>query len=330
MPVTSITKDPDALTMTCVADFDATLERVWDAYLDPRQIERFWGPPTWPATFLRHDAHPGGRSLFEMRGPEGEVSSGYWEWIKVSPPTGDSASFEVTDGFANPDGSPNEEMPSMRMTFAFEVTAEGTRLTTTSHFTSVEQLQQLLEMGAEEGTLQAMGQIDEVLANLASFAHGRGTETRILSDTQVRITRVIRGSVDQTWRAHNEAELLKRWLLGPDGWEMPVCEVATEVGDAYRYEWAPTEGTEGEPFGFTGELLESDPPNRAVTTEQLIGSDAPGTTNELTLTQLAEGTLISVVITYPSAEIRDTVLATGMVDGMEASYARMEELGVAA
>ncbi len=310
--------------MTCVADFNASLERVWDAYVDPRQIERFWGPPTWPAKFVRHDAYPGGKTLYEMRGPDGGSSMGFWEWIDVQPPAGDGASFDVRDGFANPDGTPNEGMPMMRMTFTFERTANGTRLTTTSRFATADQLEELIEMGVEEGTRQAMGQIDDVLADLSSFAQGRGTATDILSDTQVRITRVIRGSVEQIWRAHNDAELMKRWMLGPDGWEMPICEVATEVGQGYRYEWAPTAGTAGEQFGFTGELLEFDPPNRAVTTERMIGLDGSGTTNELTLTQLAEGTLMAVVITYPSAEVRDTVLATGMADGMEASYARLE------
>ncbi len=120
-----------------------------------------------------------------------------------------------------------------------------------------------------------MGQIEDVLADLTSFAHGRGTETHILSGARVRITRLIRGSVDQIWRAHHEAELLQRWLLGPDGWKMPVCEVAAAVGQTYRYEWAPAAGTDGEPFGFTGELLESDPPHRAVTTERMIGIEGP-------------------------------------------------------
>lgn len=330
MPVTSITKDPDALTMEVIADFDAALERVWDAYLDPRQIERFWGPPTWPATFLQHDGFPGGRTVYEMRGPDGETSKGFWEWIRVDPPDAGAASFEVTDGFAHPDGTPDDGMPEMRMTFSFKAIDGGTRLTTTSYFANAEQLRQLVEMGVEEGTREAMGQIDEVLADLASFSRERGTRPDVLSDTQVRITRVVRGTVEQVWRAHNEPELIRQWMLGPDGWEMPVCEVATEVGKTYRYQWAPVHGAEGEPFGFTGELLELDPPRRQVTTEQMIGMDGPPVRNELTLSPLAEGTLITVVSTYPSADIRDMVLGTGMVDGMEASYARMEETVLAA
>ncbi len=106
---------------------------------------------------------------------------------------------------------------------------------------------------------------------------------------------------------------------------MPVCETTTEVGGTYRYEWVPEERSgDGEGFGFEGELLEFEPPHRAVTTERMIGMDGPGTTNEMTLTPRHDGTLMSIVITYPSAEIRDTVLGTGMVDGMETSYARLE------
>ncbi len=117
-------------------------------------------------------------------------------------------------------------------------------------------------------------------------------------------------------------------LLGPDGWTMPVCEIAHEVGEAYRYEWAPVAGGPADgapPFGFEGELLASDPPSREVTSERMIGMEGPGTTNELTLTPREEGgTLLSLLITYPNAEIRDMVLGTGMTDGMEASYARLE------
>ncbi|HET6564660.1 MAG TPA: SRPBCC domain-containing protein, partial [Xanthomonadales bacterium] len=142
-----------------------------------------------------------------------------------------------------------------------------------------------------------------------------------LSDTQVRISRVIRGSVEQVWRAHHEPELLQRWLLGPDGWAMKLCEVATRVGDAFRYEWEQV--SDGEQFGFTGQLLESEPPHREVFTEALIGMEG-STTNELTLTPVAGGTLLCLVVTYASADMRDQVLATGMVDGMEASYARLE------
>lgn len=319
MPITSVTRDTDALTLTVVADFPTGVARLWEAYVDPRQLERFWGPPTWPATFTRHDAAAGGRSAYTMKGPDGDTHGGYWEWLSVQP----LESFEVRDGFTTPDGEPNPELPSMRMRLDFEETAEGSRVTTTTRFNSLADLEQLLEMGMEEGLREAMGQMDAVLADLASFAAGQATTAQILSDTQVRISRVIRGTVEQVWRAHHEPEMLQRWLLGPDGWTMPVCEVATTVGEKYRYEWEPVDSAEGR-FGFEGELLESAPPCRAVTTERMIGMPGEGTVNELTLTPIPAGTLLALVITFPDADIRDAILATGMTDGMETSYLRLE------
>lgn len=328
MPVTNVSKDPENLTMTVVADFAAPLQRLWDAYTDPRQIEKFWGPPDWPATFTRHDVFPGGKTHYAMAGPDGSTHGGYWDWIDVKAPQGgDVASFEVKDGFAD-DGVTKDDLPSMRMVFQFESTESGSRVITTTHFNSAEELAQMLEMGMEEGLRGAMGQIDDVLADLTSFAHGVGTTTDILSDTRVRISRVIRGSVEDVWRAHHDPELLQKWMLGPDGWTMPVCEPSTEVGGTYRYQWAREDGSDR--FGFEGEVLAIDPPHRSVTTESFVGPDglhpSEATVNELTLTPQESGTLLSVVITYPSAEVRDTVLATGMTDGMETSYARLEDV----
>jgi uncharacterized protein YndB with AHSA1/START domain len=322
MPITSVHKDPETLTMTVVADFAAPLQRLWDAYADPRQLEKFWGPPTYPATFTRHDMFPGGRSAYAMVGPEGDVSRGYWEFLDVKAPH----SFEVLDGFCRPDGTPDTEMPTMRMTFAFEATASGSRLTTTTFFTSVDELEQLMSMGMEEGMRQAMGQIDAVLGALRSFAADLPAAAGVLSDTTVRISRVIRGTVAQVWAAYHDPALVSRWLLGPDGWSMPVCEVATEVGGTYRYVWR--EDTGDRSFASTGEVVEFAAPHRTVTTERMYGDgipdDAAGTVNEMTLIPVEGGTLVTVVVTYPDAETRDEVLGTGMVGGMEASYARLE------
>ena len=321
MPVTSVTTDPSALTTTIVAEYPHPRHRVWDAYADPRQIERFWGPPEWPATFSRHDMTAGGWSHYWMSGPDGEISAGYWQFLSVDPPRG----FEVVDGFAHPDGTPNPDMPSMRMVFEFDETPTGTRVTDTTYFESVESLNSLIAMGMEEGTRTAMSQIDGVLDDAATAAAEPATTGfRLLSDTQVRFNRVLRGDVDRVWRAHQDPDLLRRWMLGPDGWTLRVCEVAERVGDTFRYEWEQADGTAR--FGFTGTATETHPPTRAVTTETMIGTEGPTTLNELTFTPLSDGTLLSLVITYPDAEVRDTVLATGMVDGMETSYARLEEL----
>jgi uncharacterized protein YndB with AHSA1/START domain len=330
MPVTSVTKDAESLTMTVVAEFGASVRRLWDAYLDPRQLERFWGPPTYPAVFTRHDGCVGGRSEYVMTGTDGDVVHGYWEWVAVDELKG----FEVRDASPVPDYTTNGQMPIAeaspggdgigRMVFAFAATANGSRVTTTTYFDSLADLEHLVAMDMEQNMTAAINQMDAVLADLTSFAAGDGTTTQFLGDTQVRVTRVIRGDVETVWRAHEEPTLLQKWMLGPEGWTMPVCEVASEVGQNYRYEWERLDG-EGR-FGFTGTLLESLPPHRSVTTESMIGTDGPSVINELTLTAVEGGTLLSLVMTYPDAEFRDTVLATGMTDGMEASYERLDSL----
>jgi uncharacterized protein YndB with AHSA1/START domain len=320
MTVTEVTKDPDLLTMSITSTFDVPLQRVWQIWADPRQLEKWWGPPTWPATFVQHDFVPGGRARYFMTGPEGEKAYGWWTFLRIEEPH----ELEIDDGFGNDDGSPNTDLPTMHMLMALEATESGTSMRITTTFANQEQMQQILDMGAEEGMKQAMGQIEDVLADLASFAVGRATEAQILDDTHVRVSRVIRGSVEQVWDAHHDSELMQKWLLGPDGWTMPVCEVPEKVGGSYRYEWESEDGEQR--FGFEGELLERNAPRREVTTERMIGMEGEGTVNELTLRPVEGGTLLTVTITYPNAEVRDIVLATGMVDGMETSYARLEDV----
>lgn len=321
MPVTSATTDPEALTFTLVADFPVAPERVWKAFTDPEQLGRFWGPPGWPATFESFDFTPGGIAQYAMTGPRGERAAGRWEFTRIDQGTG----FEVLDTFANDDGTPNADLPATRMTFAFASTPEGAQLQSVSYFASAEALEQLIGMGMVEGTTMAMDQLDVVLQDLRAYAQGKGTRTEILDDQHVRITRLIEGRRELVWRAHHDPELMKQWLLGPDGWTMPVCEVATEVGQSYRYVWAPEPGTEGEEFGFEGELVHEEPGIRSVTTERMIGMPVE-TLNDLNLYEEGGATLLTLYIEYPDAETRDMILATGMTEGMEASYARLESL----
>ncbi len=160
MPIVEVRKNPEALTLTVVAQFAAPVARVWAAYADPRQLERFWGPPEWPATFVRHDFVVGGRSEYFMTGPNGETSSGYFKYLVVDAPH----AFEVEDGFLGEDGAPVPGMPTMMMRFTFEPHDGGTRMVTLTTFPSAEALEQLLQMGMEEGMRSAMSQIDGVLA----------------------------------------------------------------------------------------------------------------------------------------------------------------------
>jgi uncharacterized protein YndB with AHSA1/START domain len=177
MPITSVTSDTAALSLTVIGDYRVPVERLWAAWIDPRQLEKFWGPESWPATFTRHDVAVGGRSQYYMTGPDGSTSHGWWRFLAVEP----KSRIEVEDGFAHEDGRPNEKMPTMRMVFTFEPTSTGSRFTGVTAFPSLEAMERLLEMGMVEGMRSALGQMDAVLADRTSSAAGRATGTGILN-----------------------------------------------------------------------------------------------------------------------------------------------------
>jgi uncharacterized protein YndB with AHSA1/START domain len=161
VPVTSIDKNADAQTMTVTAEFDASAERVWQIWADPRQLERWWGPPTYPATVLDHDLRPGGLVKYFMTGPEGDEHRGWWRVIAVE----ERRRLEVEDGFGDsPDNAaPGMPIMAMRMTLA-DRPGGGTQMTMQTRFPSAEAMQRLLEMGMEEGLAAAMSQIEPLLA----------------------------------------------------------------------------------------------------------------------------------------------------------------------
>ncbi|MGO2050554.1 MAG: SRPBCC family protein, partial [Microbacterium sp.] len=210
MPVTDVSTDTENLTMTVTAEFAAPIERLWKAFTDPTQLERFWGPPGWPATFTEFDFTVGSKALYYMTSPRGERSGGSWEFLNIVEPHG----FDVIDAFADADGKPLDGMPTMRMTFAFEATDAGSRMINTSYFDSAEALEQVVAMGAIEGTTMAMAQLDAVLQDLREYAEGKGTRVELLDDTHVRITRLVNGPRELVWRAHHEPDLIKQWMLG--------------------------------------------------------------------------------------------------------------------
>ena len=161
MTVTAVRKDPAARTMVLEAEFDASPERVWQLWADPRQLERWWGPPTYPATVDSHDLRPGGRVEYHMTGPEGDQPRGYWDVVETDPPR----RLVFRDGFANDDGTPNDDLPTTESRLRIEDIGEGrTRMSIDSLFPSAEAMEQVLAMGAEEGLKQAVGQIDAILA----------------------------------------------------------------------------------------------------------------------------------------------------------------------
>ena len=169
MPVTAVRKDPAALTMTLDAEFDAPVDRVWQLWADPRQLERWWGPPTYPATFTKHDLSPGSRVQYHMTGPEGDQPKGYWDIVEVEAPR----RLLVRDGFANEDGSPNTDFPVGEMEVTIAEIGDGrTRMSIESRFPTRESMEQLLAMGQEQGMTEAVGQIDAILAGDTVGARG--------------------------------------------------------------------------------------------------------------------------------------------------------------
>jgi uncharacterized protein YndB with AHSA1/START domain len=163
MTVTSTHKDPEKLTMAFTAQFDATPDRVWQLWEDPLLFAKWWGPPEYPATVVDHEFKPGGRVRYFMTGPEGEKYHGWSQIVALDPPR----SLEFTDGFLDDDGNEIDEMPSMTNRVEIAEVGSGTRMVITTTFPSLEAMEQLIEMGAEEGMQLALGQVDDLLAAMA-------------------------------------------------------------------------------------------------------------------------------------------------------------------
>jgi uncharacterized protein YndB with AHSA1/START domain len=144
------------------------------------------------------------------------------------------------------------------------------------------------------------------------------------SDREVRLTRLFNAPRKQVFDAHTKPALIRQWLLGPPGWTMPVCSVDLRVGGKYRYEWR---GPGGEEMAMGGTYREVTPPERLVSTE-LFDVDWTGgeTINTMEMTETGGKTTLSVTVLYASIEAREAALKTGMTDGMEMGYARLDQV----
>lgn len=144
------------------------------------------------------------------------------------------------------------------------------------------------------------------------------------SDRFVVVKRRFDATPEEVYRAHVDPEILQQWLLGPEGWTMPVCINEAKAGGKIRYEWSDGKGNG---FFLTGEFIEVSPPHRIVHVERMHLPD-PTPDNHVVTTFQADGngTLMTMRMTLPSEEVRRNMLATGMEHGMEDSYARLEGL----
>ena len=161
MTVTAVRKDLRRLTLTVEAEFEAAVDRVWQLWADPRQLERWWGPPTYPATVTKHDLVPGGRIEYHMTGPTGDRQHGYWDVLAVEPPR----RLLLRGGCANADGAPDTDVLVSTLRVGIEEAGPGrTRMAIESVFPDTAAMEHALAMGTDEGQARAAGQIDAILA----------------------------------------------------------------------------------------------------------------------------------------------------------------------
>jgi uncharacterized protein YndB with AHSA1/START domain len=141
-------------------------------------------------------------------------------------------------------------------------------------------------------------------------------------DRHVVVTRHFAAPPEAVYRAHTEPELLQKWLLGPEGWTMPVCISEPRPGGRIRFEWSDGQGNG---FYLTGEYVALQPFSRIVHIERMhLPDPTPDNHIETTFERDGDGTLLTLHMTLPDEKTRAAMLATGMEVGMEASYARLD------
>jgi len=143
------------------------------------------------------------------------------------------------------------------------------------------------------------------------------------SDREIRVARAFDAPAKLVWDCHTKPELIRRWMLGPPGWSMPVCEVDLTVGGAYRYRWRnDADGTE---FGSSGVHREIAPFTKIVTSERMEGFDGEAI-NTLVFEEAGGRTTATITMLFASKEARDGALQSGMSDGMAMGYDRMDDI----
>lgn len=142
------------------------------------------------------------------------------------------------------------------------------------------------------------------------------------TDTQVVITRVVKAPRKLVYQAYTVPAHLQKWLLGPEGWTMPICEFEAKNGGKWRYVWRKADGAEMAMAGTVKEIV----PNEKIVSTETWGPEWPETLNSVVFTEAGGLTTITLTVTYPSLEARDAALKTGMKSGADQSYTRLDAL----
>lgn len=157
---------------------------------------------------------------------------------------------------------------------------------------------------------------------MTGAARPGGTTVATPTDRDVVITRVVNAPRAIVFKAFTEPRLLQQWLTGPEGWTMPICELDLRPGGSWRYVYRQADGAE---MTLSGLVHEVRPPERLVTSESW-GPEWPDTVNTMVLAESKGQTTITITVTYPSKDARDAALKTGMTEGMEQSYVKLDTL----
>jgi uncharacterized protein YndB with AHSA1/START domain len=164
MTVWSVDKNPAAKTMVITAEFTASIASVWQLWADPRLLEQWWGPPEFPATFEQLDLTPGGKITYYMSGPDGDRFDGTWNVVEVDAPT----RLVVEDAELEEDGTPSDGNSMTRMEIDIKAAGDKTHMNLTTHFDSVEGMEQAIAAGVLDGMKACLARMDGLLAGVTA------------------------------------------------------------------------------------------------------------------------------------------------------------------
>lgn len=307
--------------------FDAPCELVWEAWTNPQHVAKWWGPNGFTTTIHEMDVRPGGVWRHTMHGPDGTDYPNKSKFLEVDRPNrivyshgggrkgGPGAQFEATWTF-----EPQGRQMKLTIRMVFPTQADRDRV--------------IAEYGAVEGGKQTLGRLADHLRTMerkeksmlknASMQNCAQLKITTPTDREIVMTREFEAPRHLVFDALVKPELLMRWLLGPPGWTMPVCEVDPHAGGKYRYVWRNEDGTQ---MGTGGVIREIVPPERLVATEKFDEAWYPGESLvTYTLVENEGTTTLTLTMCYVSKEARDAALNSGMEKGVAISYDRLAEL----
>lgn len=298
--------------------FDAPPELVWRAWTDPQQVVLWWGPTGFTTTTHSMDVRVGGEWRFDMHGPDGVTYPNRIIFEEVDAPN--RLVYSHRDAGA-------VEPVSFQSIVNFERQGGQTKLTMRMIFPSASDRERIVrEYGAVDGALQHVERLAMHVAEQKSLRSSNTLTIALPSEREIVMVRSFDASRQLVWDANTQADLLKRWLMGPPGWSWLDCENDVRVGGRFRWSWV---GPDDAKLIMSGEYREIVPIERIVRTETFeVGCEAQAGEQlaTLELTESSGRTILKCIVLYPSMEARDGAIASGMEHGVAACYARLDEM----